>query len=137
MTTKKIMFICVGNSFRSQIAEGFVRAYGGLDVEAFSAGPEPCGFVHPGAIAVMREKGIDISEQQSKPIDPQLLQQMDLVVTVCEPTQKCPVIPKTVPHRHIPVQDPVGSRVGEEKMEVYRRVRDELEKIVTQLLRGF
>jgi arsenate reductase len=79
---QKIMFLCTGNSCRSQMAEGFARELGKGIIEPYSAGLVPC-FVHPRAIEVMREAGIDISRQKSKGIDEELLIQMDLVITLC------------------------------------------------------
>src|SRR3989344_4693467 len=126
--TQKIMFVCVGNSCRSQMAEGFARAFAPANVEVFSAGTHPSGYIHPKAIRVMQEKGIDISEQYSKVIDPQLLAQMNLVVTVCEESQACPLVPPQVPHQHIPIHDPVGPyATEEEQLQAFRRVRDTIE----------
>ncbi|MCX7990610.1 MAG: arsenate reductase ArsC, partial [Proteobacteria bacterium] len=79
MQMLKIMFLCTGNSCRSQMAEGLANALGKGKVVAYSAGLDPAGYVHPKAIEVMKEIGIDISHYKSKPIDLELLNQMDYV----------------------------------------------------------
>jgi arsenate reductase len=94
----KVMFLCTGNSCRSQMAEGFARELGRGVLESFSAGLIPC-YVHPRAIEVMNEVGIDISQQESKAIDDQLLKQMDLVITLCEHADAaCPATPEGNSH---------------------------------------
>ncbi len=77
----KMMFLCTGNTCRSQMAEGFARVLGKETIEAYSAGLMPVGIIHPRAIAVMKETGIDITHQKSKEIDPDLLGKMDIIVT--------------------------------------------------------
>jgi arsenate reductase len=92
----KIMFLCTGNSCRSQMAEGFARELGKDVIEAHSAGLMKC-YVHPKAIAVMKEIGIDISGQQSKDIDEDILKQMDIIVTLCShANSSCPVTPPEI-----------------------------------------
>jgi arsenate reductase len=106
----KIMFLCTGNSCRSQMAEGFARALGKDRVESFSAGLIPAG-VHPRAITVMKEVGIDISGQQSKSIDERLLRSMDMVITLCDNAEEaCPWTPQEIKKLHWPIKDPVGIR---------------------------
>jgi arsenate reductase len=88
----KLLFICVGNAVRSQMAEGFARALGGDRVEARSGGSAPAGFVAPKAVAVMAERGIDISRQESKAIDFEFMAEADAVVSTCHEAQEaCPV----------------------------------------------
>lgn len=132
---KRVLFLCTGNSCRSQMAEGFVRALGGESWEAHSAGLDPQG-VNPYAIKVMSEIGIDISGAKSKPIDPTILEQVDLVVTLCgSADEKCPAVPARVKREHWPLEDParaVGST--EEVLQVFRRVRDEIRTRVEALL---
>lgn len=128
----KVMFVCSGNSCRSQIAEGFARAAG---VEAYSAGTEPAGYVHPVAVQVMAEKGIDISGQTSKELDLNLAQTMDAVITVCgEADETCPAIPN-VNRLHWPIPDPAkATGTQEEVVSVFRAVRDDIARRVSDLL---
>ena len=123
----KVMFLCTGNSCRSQMAEGFTRDLGKGLIEARSAGLMAAG-VHPRAIAVMREVGIDISRQRSREIDPGLLRTMDVVITLCGNAERaCPQTPPEVKRLHWPVEDPVGT-IGTEETIIreFRRARDEI-----------
>ncbi|MEN8264037.1 MAG: arsenate reductase ArsC [Nitrospirota bacterium] len=131
----KVMFLCTGNSCRSQMAEGFARALGKGLIEAHSAGLMKC-YVHPKAIAVMREVDIDISGHQSKYIDETLLKQMDIIVTLCShANSSCPVTPPGIKKIHTPVNDPVGaSGTEEEIMEAFRKARDEIKAKVETLI---
>jgi arsenate reductase len=128
----KILFVCSGNSCRSQIAEGFARAAG---IEAYSAGTEPAGYVHPVAVQVMAEKGIDISAQTSKQLDLNLAQTMDAVITVCgEADEACPVIPH-INRLHWPIPDPAkATGTKEEVVSVFGTVRDDIARRVSDLL---
>jgi arsenate reductase (thioredoxin) len=127
----KVMFLCTGNSCRSQMAEGLARELGRGVLEPYSAGLMPAG-VHPRAIAVMKELGIDISGQRSKVIDERLLDTMDVVVTLCDnAAEACPLTPAKIKRLHWPIKDPVGT-IGTEAeiMRDFRRARDEIsEKI--------
>jgi arsenate reductase (thioredoxin) len=126
----KVMFLCTGNSCRSQMAEGIMREFGKGIIEPFSAGTTPAGVVHPKAIEVMRESGIDISRQRSKPIDTDLLHMMDVIVTLCSGAEEiCPVTPPEIKRLHWPINDP-GEIKGteEESMDAFRKVRNELKK---------
>jgi arsenate reductase len=119
------MFLCTGNSCRSQMAEGFARALGGKDLEVSSAGLQPCG-LNPKAVAVMREVGIDISQQTSDEIDMGLLEQMDYGITLCgDAEERCPLTPPNVQRLHWPFDD-LAKATGspEEVMQEFRRVRD-------------
>jgi arsenate reductase len=132
-----VMFLCTGNSCRSQMAEGFARHLGKGLIEAHSAGLMAAG-VNQRAIAVMREAGIDISGQRSKEIDQDLLKTMDIVVTLCvNAEQSCPWTPPDIRRLHWPIQDPVGT-VGteEEIMKEFRRARDEIREKVEGFIRG-
>ncbi len=131
----RVMFLCTGNSCRSQMAEGFARALGKGVIEAHSAGLMKC-YVHPKAIAVMREVGIDISGHQSKDIDENLLKQMDVIVTLCShANSSCPITPPGINKIHTPVDDPVGkSGTEEEIMEAFRKARDEIRVKVETLI---
>jgi len=131
----KVMFLCTGNSCRSQMAEGFARELGKGIIEPYSAGLM-ASRVHPRAIEVMKEVGIDISEQSSKEIDPDLLKQMDVVITLCGHAEvSCPVTPPHIKRLHWPIDDPVGT-VGteEEIMNEFRRVRDEIKERIVKLV---
>lgn len=90
----RVLFLCTGNSARSQIAEGLLRKLGGDRVEVFSAGTRPRDAIHPLAVKVMAEQGIDISAQKPKDVAPFVSQKFDYVITVCDRAKEsCPVIP--------------------------------------------
>lgn len=131
----KIMFLCTGNSCRSQMAEGFARELGKGLVEARSAGLTPVG-VNPRAVAVMKEIGVGISDQESKAIDENLLKEMDIIVTLCGHAESsCPTTPSGVKRIHMPVDDPVGATGTEDEiMKEFRRARDEIKKRITGLI---
>ena len=129
---RKVMFLCTANSCRSQMAEGLAREFGKGVIEVYSAGLMAAG-VHPRAISVMREMGIDISRQESNEIDEKLLRSMDMVITLCGHAEKyCPRTPPGTTRIHWPVEDPVGTIGTEEQiMHEFRRARDEIrEKIL-------
>ncbi len=131
----KVMFLCTGNACRSQMAEGFAREFGKGIIEPFSAGLIAAG-VHPRAIAVMKELGIDISGQKSKTIDEKLLKAMDAVITLCGNAEEaCPWTPPGIMRLHWPINDPVGTVGREEKiMKEFRRARDEIRARVEQFI---
>lgn len=130
---KKVMVLCTGNSCRSQMAEGFLRARGGGEIKAHSAGLYPAG-LNPRPVAVMREVGIDISGQRSKAIDPDLLSSMDIVLTVCGNAEKsCPVTPSWVKRIYVPVDDPLDTIGNEQEiMDAFRRARDKILNILKE-----
>lgn len=132
---KKVLFVCTGNSARSQMAEGFARALSGGKVEASSAGMEPRG-LNPYAVEVMREKGVEISGQRSKAFSAELARTMDYVITVCGNAEaRCPVLPSRVRRLHWPLDDPAGAAgSGDEVRAVFRQSRDEIERLVRGLL---
>jgi arsenate reductase len=123
----KALFLCTGNSCRSQMAEGFLRAYAGDSYDAHSAGTKP-STVNPLAIQVMREAGIDISGQQSKNVSEYLGQHFPLVITVCDNAKEhCPMFPGPCIREHWPFDDPAeATGADEQRLEVFRRVRDEI-----------
>jgi len=125
MARPVILFLCIGNSIRSQIAEGFARYYGQNKIECFSAGLSP-SFVHPMAIGVMKEKGIDISEQTSKSLASIDLNKVTTLVTLCgEAEEVCPQIPQKIAKHHWPFPDPCRVLGSEEKrLNSFRHVRD-------------
>lgn len=125
----RVIFLCTGNSCRSQMAEGFATALGEGMVEAHSAGLIPAG-VNSHAIRVMQETGIDISDRESKSIDGALLRNMDVVITLCGNAEaSCPVTPPEIKRLHWPINDPVGAVGSEEDiLKEFRRARDEIRK---------
>jgi arsenate reductase len=131
----KILFLCTGNSCRSQMAEGWANRLGGDRVEAMSAGIEAHG-KNPRAIAVMREAGVDISHQESTRVTPEMLAQADLVVTVCgHADEHCPVLPAGVQKQHWPLEDPAkATGTDDEIMAKFRATRDEVKSRVEDLI---
>ncbi len=119
------------------MAEGFARELGKGLIEAYSAGIMQAG-VHPRAIAVMKEAGIDISKQESKEIDEGLLRNMDAVITLCDnASEACPWTPQEIRRIHWPIKDPVGTVGTEEKiMKEFRRARDEIREKILRLIEG-
>ena len=119
------------------MAEGFARHLGKGLLDAHSAGLMAAG-VHPRAIAVMQEAGIDISRQRSREIDPALLITMDVVITLCDnAAEACPVTPPAVKRLHWPVKDPVGAAgTNEEIMKEFRRARDEIREKIERFVRS-
>jgi len=125
---QSVLILCTGNSARSQMAEGLLRYYSGDYFEVESAGTRP-GTVRREAIAAMRELGIDISGHRSKHVDEFGGRHFDYVITVCDNAKEsCPVFPGSVRRLHHSFEDPPGEAVGpeEERMAIFRRVRDEL-----------
>jgi arsenate reductase len=133
----KILFLCTGNSCRSQMAEGWARHLKGEVIEACSAGLEKHG-LNPHAVQVMAEAGVDISKQFSKTLDDLKGAVFDCVVTVCgHANEHCPIFPGRTKVVHVGFEDPPTLTKhlpdGEEKLAVYRRVRDEIRKFVETL----
>ncbi len=134
---KKVLFLCTGNSCRSQMAEGWLRHLGGNRYEAVSAGTRPQG-VNPLAVRVMAEVGVDISGHTSDPVEKYLGEDLDLVVTVCDAAREsCPVFAGRVKERrHWPFEDPAGATgTDEEILAVFRRVRDQIRRRIEAFLR--
>ena len=131
----RVLFLCTGNSCRSQMAEGWLRHLGTPGVVAESAGIEAHG-KNPRAIAVMAEAGVDISGQESTVLDKDRLDRADLLVTVCgHADRECPVLPAGVVKRHWPLEDPAKATGTEEEiMAAFRATRDEVEARVRELL---
>ncbi len=135
--TTRVLILCTGNSARSQMAEGLLRALGDGAFDVFSAGTKP-GIVRPEAIAVMAERGIDISGHRSKHVDEFAGQRFDYVITVCDSAnESCPVFPGA-PHRiHWSFPDPAAVEGAEtERLAAFRAVRDDLSATLETLLRG-
>jgi arsenate reductase len=131
------LFLCTGNSCRSQMAEGWARRLGGADLQVRSAGIESHG-KNPRAIAVMEEAGVDISAQESTRLTPEMLDWADLVVTVCgHADEHCPVLPPGTRKEHWPLDDPAKAGGSEDQiMVVFRASRDDIRRRVEQLLQG-
>lgn len=135
---KKVLFLCVANSARSQMAEGLGRRILGPEVEVSSAGSQPSK-VNPYAIEAMRELGIDISGHHSKSVDDVDAPAVDLVITLCA-DEVCPVLPGRVQRLHWPIQDPATSdpTVSPEQMrERFRIAREEIRARITGLAGEF
>jgi arsenate reductase len=131
---KTILFLCTANSCRSQIAEGFARRLAPKEVQIYSAGTEPKA-VHPLAVQVMKEIGIDIANQRSKGLERVPIEELDLVVTLCgEARESCPTFQKKTDQLHWPLPDP-ALVTGDEAhaLKVFRNVRDEIRTRVEKL----
>jgi arsenate reductase len=129
---KRVLILCTGNSARSQMAEGILRNDGGEKYEVLSAGMNP-SFVRPEAILVMNEIGIDISDARSKSVEEFAGQDFDYVITVCDNAKEaCPVFPGKTIRIHQNFEDPPAPGVGgdEERLSIFRRVRDEIREWV-------
>jgi arsenate reductase (thioredoxin) len=125
----KILILCTGNSCRSHMAEGILKAAAGDFLEIHSAGSNPSGFVHPKAIAVLQEIGIDISSNRSKHFIEFFDQDIETVITVCgNVEQACPVFPAQTHRHHWPFDDPAMATGTElQILEEFRRIRDEIQ----------
>ena len=137
MEKTKILFLCTGNSCRSQMAEGWARALKAPSVEAYSAGIETHG-LNPLAVKAMAEAGVDISGQRSKTVDQLAGVAFDLVVTVCgHAHEHCPIFPGRTRVVHVGFDDPprlaAAARSEAEALPHYRRVRDEIRAFVERL----
>lgn len=132
----RILFVCTGNSCRSQMAEGWARYLSAGAVEVASAGIEAHG-KNPRAIAVMAEAGVDISGQESTVLTDEMLENADLVVTVCgHADAHCPVLPRGTRKVHWPLEDPArASGTEDEILNVFRASRDDIRSRVEELLR--
>lgn len=134
----RLLFLCTGNSCRSQMAEGFARALRGDSLEPFSAGIISYG-LNPLAVKVMAEAGVDISGQRSKEIDEFAAVPLDRVITLCDhAAQRCPIFPKPTLVFHVPFDDPPTlaremEMDTEQSLALYRRVRDEIRAFVEKM----
>ncbi len=134
---KRILFLCTGNSCRSQMAEGFARVFHGDKIEPYSAGVEVKP-LDPMAVEAMKEVSIDISNQRPKLVDTLLDLDFDMVITLCgHAKETCPLFPGKTRVYHRGFDDPPrlaeGARNREEAMQFYRRVRDEIRDFVEEL----
>lgn len=126
-----VLILCTGNSCRSHLAEGILRAAAGDLVEVHSAGSKPAGYVHPKAIEVMREIGLDISGHTSKHLNEFLDRPVPTVITVCgNADQACPLFPGQVHRHHWGFADPAQAAGTEEEiLAEFRRLRDEIKLV--------
>ena len=124
----RVLILCTGNSCRSQMAEALWESLSKGNWQSESAGSKPSGYVHPLAIQAMQELGIDISANESKSLDQFRNESFDLVVTVCDNAKEsCPFFPGAKQTLHWPFDDPADATgTDDEKMVVFRRVRDEI-----------
>lgn len=130
----KVLVLCTGNSCRSQMGEGWLRHDLGDRVEAYSAGTKP-SFVHPRAVDVMGEAGVDLSSHTSKSVEGLRGVAFDLVVTVCDSAREaCPVFPGAKRTVHRAFDDPAHAGTGDEALPVFRRVRDEIRAVLVPLV---
>jgi arsenate reductase len=134
-----VLILCTGNSCRSHLAEGILRQIGGDLFEVHSAGSNPAGYVHPKALQVMQEIGIDISGHSSKHMNEFLNRRVDTVITVCgNADQACPMFPGQVNRYHWGFDDPAHAKgTDEEILRVFRRVRDEIKLVFTAYAAGY
>ena len=132
---KKVLFLCTGNSARSQMAEGFLKVLGAGQFEVFSAGIAPVG-INPRAVQVMQEAGIDISNQTSDAINRELLDQVDLLITLCgDARESCPVVPTRVEKRHWSLEDPARAEGSDDDIIAkFREIRDMIKAYVEELV---
>ena len=127
----QVLILCTGNSCRSHLAEGILRAAAGDLIDVHSAGSKPAGYVHPKAIQVLQEIGIDISGHRSKSMNEFLAQRIDTVITVCgNADQACPMFPGQVHRYHWGFDDPAhATGTDEEVLAVFRCVRDQIKLV--------
>ena len=132
MSKKRVLFLCTGNSARSQMAEGLVNHLLGDRWEAFSAGTAPSGYVHPLAIKALAQLGIDARARRSKSTGEFRGADFDIIITVCDhAAQNCPVWLGKGRRKHLGFPDPAAAAGSEEEqLEVFRRVRDGLRRDV-------
>jgi arsenate reductase len=138
-TTKPtVLILCTGNSCRSHLAEGILRAVAGDLFDVQSAGSKPAGYVHPLAIAAMKEIDIDISGHRSKSMTEFMDKKVETVITVCgNADAACPIFPGQVNRHHWPFEDPAHAPgTDAEKLEVFRRVRNEIRRTFTAYAEG-
>lgn len=139
MKKTKVLILCTGNSCRSHMAEGILRHAAGDLFEVFSAGSKPAGYVHPTAIEVLAETGIDISGHESKHLDQFLDAGIGVVITVCDnANDACPIFPGRVRRHHWGFEDPPkAARPGELEIDAFRRIRDEIRAVFEAYADGF
>jgi arsenate reductase len=134
---KKVLFVCTGNSIRSQMAEGLLKALGSGQWKVQSAGVIQ-SYVHPLAIRAMEEIGIDISQQTSKSMDQFVNDNFDYVITLCDHAAKfCPTFGGQGKQFHWPFEDPAGATgTMEERLVAFRRIRDGIKRRIEEFLKS-
>jgi len=134
----RVLFLCTGNSCRSQMAEGLLRHLGGEGYEVFSAGTKPAARVHPLAIETMRERGIDISGHRPKLLDDFEGQTFDLLITTCDSAnEECPYYPGARERLHWSLPDPAAATGTQEEVRAaFRAVADDLERRIRAVILG-
>ena len=139
MNKPSILILCTGNSCRSHLAEGILRQVAGDLFDVYSAGSKPAGYVHPKAIAVMQEIGIDISGHTSKHMNEFLDKKIETVITVCgNADQACPMFPGQVNRYHWGFDDPAHATGTEEEiLAEFRRVRDQIKLVFEAYAAGY
>ncbi|MFU8848893.1 MAG: arsenate reductase ArsC [Opitutales bacterium] len=139
MNKPKVLILCTGNSCRSHMAEGILRHAAGDLLEVFSAGSKPAGYVHPLAIEVLQEIGIDISGHESKHLDQYLDAGIQTVITVCgKANDACPAFPGMVARHHYGFEDPPkAARPGESEIDAFRRIRDQIKLVFEAYADGY
>jgi len=132
---EKVIFICTGNSCRSQMAEGFLKSFPNNDYDVYSAGSHPSK-VNPNAITVMKELDIDISSHTSDSIDSYIDIGIDIVITVCDNAkQVCPVFPGEINRLHWSIEDPFrGWKINSNQLNNFRKVRDKIKNYVKNFI---
>lgn len=135
MLKPKVLFVCTGNSCRSQIAEGILRDKAGDQYDVYSAGSHPSR-VHPMAIKVMEEWRVDIAQHTSDPIDIFLDKGIDVVITVCDhANQVCPIFPGDVERHHWSIKDPFsGWDANDDHLEAFRETRKTISSLIDTFL---
>lgn len=138
MKKLRVLFLCTGNSCRSQMAEGVLRRLAGDRFEVYSAGITPAARVHPRAVAVMAERGIDLGGQYPKSVEEFAGQEFDYVITTCEGAREaCPFFPGGGKRLHWPLPDPAAATGTEEEVRTaFRQVADEVEARLRRELLG-
>ncbi len=139
MSKKKVLFLCTGNSCRSQMSEGLLRYFAGNEFDVYSAGTEPAPQVNPLAIEVMKEIGIDISNQNPKHVREFLNQKIDFVITTCNNARKaCPTFPGKITNIHWGLEDPTDAKGSkEERSKVFRKTRDLIYSKIQEFLKKY
>ena len=139
MEKPNILILCTGNSCRSQMAEGILRHAAGDLMEVYSAGSSPAGSVHPRAVAVLKEIGIDLSSHTSKHLNEFMDLKITTVITVCgNADQACPMFPGQVNRHHWGFDDPAHATGSEEEIvAAFRRVRDQIKLVFEAYAAGF
>lgn len=132
---QKVIFICTGNSCRSQMAEGFLKSFPNNNYDVYSAGSHPSK-VHPNAISVMKELDIDISSHTSESIDSYINMGINIVITVCDNAkQVCPVFPGELNRLHWSIEDPFrGWKTNSIQLNNFRKVRDKIKNYVKNFI---